>query len=260
MTVGEITSSLSGLRVVVVGDIMLDEYIFGTITRISPEAPVPVVARNETRAVPGGAANVAKNAAAFGGQITLIGVVGEDDGASALRASLAELQDVDFHLVSDPTRITTRKTRIIANQSHQVLRVDHESTHLIDEATENEVVACVEDALEDADVLILSDYLKGVLSDSLAVRVLDRASQRGVASAANPKPKSAPYYRGAGLVSLNRIETQGLVGWDPQNLDHALKAAQEARNKLSVGCVLVTMGDQGMAAAWEGGGATIRAP
>lgn len=260
MTVGEIATSLQGLRVVVVGDLMLDEYIFGSITRISPEAPVPVVAQNETRAVPGGAANVAKNAAAFGAKVTLIGVVGEDEGALALRRSLQELQGIDFHLVTDPTRVTTRKTRIIANQAHQVLRVDHESLHLVNDQVEGELVRAVTDALENADVLILSDYLKGVLSDSVAVRVLDLTSFKGIASAANPKPKSAPYYRGAGLVSLNRLETHGLVGWDPQDLSQALKAAEESRAKLSVEGVLVTMGDQGLAAAWEGGGATVPAP
>lgn len=260
MRIGEILEKIQGLRVVVVGDLMLDEYIFGSVSRISPEAPVPVVAHKNSRAVPGGAANVAKNAAAFGADVVVIGLVGDDEAGRRLDESLREIKGVTGRLVVDSDRPTTRKMRIIANQAHQVLRVDFENSNPAADLVEDGLIAAANRALEDADILILSDYIKGTLTPRAVECILKTAKEKGVPSAANPKPSSAPCFRTAGLVSLNRSEVSGLMGREPHSCAEACDLAGEARVKLGVDCVLATMGDQGLAANWDGGHAEVAAP
>jgi D-beta-D-heptose 7-phosphate kinase/D-beta-D-heptose 1-phosphate adenosyltransferase len=260
LRIGEILDSIQGLRVVVVGDLMLDEYIFGSVNRISPEAPVPIVAHKSSRSVPGGAANVAKNAAALGAEVIVVGLVGEDDAGRRLEAALREIDGVTGRLVPDPDRPTTRKMRVIANQAHQVLRVDFESSHAAEGLVEDGLIAAANRAMDEADVVILSDYLKGSLTERVVASILANAKTKGVLSAANPKPASAAFFSGAGLLSLNRIEIAALMGREPETCTQAQELAGEARRQLGVGCVLATMGDRGLAANWDGGTAEVVAP
>lgn len=258
MTLGELLDAIGRLRVVVVGDLMLDEYIDGSATRISPEAPVMVVRQKGRRAVPGGAANVARNAAALGAQVTVVGVVGSDEAGAMLRDSLESLAGCSTRLVCDPSRATTRKTRVLAGAGHQVLRIDQEDTHPVEGDVMTRLLEEAEAALKGAQVLLLSDYMKGVLSGEVAGE-LSRLSGRPFA-AVNAKPETAPRYKGLDLMSLNRSEMAGLVGRDPSSLAGAQEAAAEACGMVGVACTVATMGDKGLAAAWQGGGCRISAP
>src|SRR6185312_15351056 len=166
-----------GARVLVLGDVMLDRYVSGSASRLSPEAPIPVLRPSARRATLGGAANVALNVATLGGQVALIGVVGDDaDGAELIR--LLACSGVVPHLVVVAGRPTTAKTRFMVGH-HQLLRLDEEITASIDQATAEHVLRHFADALPAADVVLLSDYAKGVLSDAVLQGALAKARAAG---------------------------------------------------------------------------------
>lgn len=250
MSLGPLLDAYQGRRALVVGDLMLDEYIFGAATRISQEAPVMVIRQSGTRAVPGAAANVAANMVAMGAHVEVVGVVGDDGAGNMLAEALVENGLGDGGVVRDASRVTTRKTRVLANHAHQVLRIDHETTHPVSGEVEEAVLRRSLEALERVDVVLISDYLKGAVT-SRAIRTLVEAGRaKGVPVVANPKPRSLPDYQGAALVSLNRYEaadylrlSDGLVDDEGEN------AARELRTRLGVDHVIVTLGASGMAAA-----------
>lgn len=257
MTFSQLLSDFKTRRVLVVGDLMLDEYIFGRATRISPEAPVIVVKKQRTAAVPGGAANVARNLAAFGAATSVVGVVGADAGGSDLEAALGEFANVE--LARDPERPTTRKTRVIANHSHQVVRIDEEIDSPVSAALEADLLAKATALLEGVNVLLISDYGKGGVTEGLTRGLIAAADSAGVPVVANPKPKSLSRYAGARLVSLNRFEAGDSLGVGAVSDEDARSAAEALRSRLGVGAVLITLGGSGMAAAWEGGSAQVPA-
>jgi len=250
VSLGDLLSRFQGRRALVVGDLMLDEYIFGRATRISQEAPVMVVRQSSTRAVPGGAANVAANMIAMGAQVGMVGVVGDDAAGETLARSLGERGLGDAHLVCDPSRPTTRKTRVLANHAHQVLRIDHEESDPVAEEIEAEVVRAVLARLPESDVVLISDYQKGAVTPIGIQQIVEACRSKGVPVVANAKPRSLPHYRGATLVSLNRIEaTQALALTEPIHPEDAPEAAAELRQRSGIECMLVTLGGDGMAAA-----------
>jgi len=232
-------------KLLVVGDIMLDEYIFGNATRISPEAPVMVIRHRETTRLPGGAANVAKNIAAYGAEVHLIGLAGDDSAGELLREAL-NAASLPSSLVTSPSRATTRKTRIVADASHQVLRVDQEDDAPIAEDQENELLAAIEGKLPEFDAIVLSDYLKGCISERVARVVHQLAKANWKPVVANPKPASLANYRGATLISLNRSEASEAWG-RKVNRENAIQAASELREIHRAEAMVVTMGDIGMA-------------
>ncbi|AIE87063.1 bifunctional heptose 7-phosphate kinase/heptose 1-phosphate adenyltransferase [Fimbriimonas ginsengisoli] len=250
MTPGELLARFRGRRALVVGDLMLDEYIFGRATRISQEAPVMVVRQSSTRAVPGGAANVASNMVAMGALVKMVGVVGSDAPGDLLSASLREYGLDGEGLVRDPSRPTTRKTRVLANHSHQVLRIDHEDEAPVSGAVENTVLERAIAAMAEVDVVLISDYQKGSVTERIIRGIVEEGGRIRVPVVANPKPKSLPFYEGAALVSLNQFEAgeaAGLGGAVP--VEDAERVADELRRRLGVDQVLVTLGANGMAAA-----------
>ena len=242
--------SFQGLPILVVGDLMLDEYIVGKATRISPEAPVMVVKQRRTFSVPGGAANVAKNVEALGGRATVIGVVGEDSAGRELQEGLGE----HGALVPDSTRPTSRKTRILADTAHQVLRVDHESDEAIDPDVEESVIGNVREHNSGARALLLSDYNKGVLTAGVISNCIQLARQNGIPIVANAKPTGLSFYSGADLVSLNAREASEAVGakdilrqsngsgLSDMPRDTALKLQRDHK----IGHILITLGEYGM--------------
>lgn len=260
MSLASILDAFTGLRAVVLGDLMLDEYIYGTATRISPEAPVMVVRQSSRSAVPGGAANVGHNIAAFGAGVDVIGLVGMDEAGRELASALAASGELSPYLIQDPSRATTRKTRVVANHSQQVLRIDEESTAAADPDREQEMLQALEARLPHAQALALSDYTKGCLTPRVVREAIRMASARGCRVSANAKPDTAALYQGADLVTLNRPETEALLGRAVSNLQEAEAAAEEARLRIGCHCVTATMGGQGLAAAWEGGSVQIPAP
>ncbi|AUL47693.1 hypothetical protein BBB39_12830 [Bordetella trematum] len=233
-------------RVLVVGDVMLDRYWFGEVERISPEAPVPVVrvARREDRL--GGAANVARNIAALGAQAVLIGVVGADEAGQRI-ATLAAEEGVRTELPADPGCPTTLKMRVLGRQQ-QLLRVDfeeHPSAAVVDavhEALLRELPHC--------DVLVLSDYAKGTLARVAELIALARA--RKIPVLVDPKGADYSRYRGATLVTPNRLEMQLAVGhWSDE--DDLTRRAQALREALDLEALLVTRSEQGMTLFLEQG-------
>ena len=249
MTSGELLARFHGLRAVVIGDLMLDEYIFGRAARISPEAPVMVIRQTSTDRLPGGAANVARNLRALGAETKVLGVIGCDDAGEFLRQSLLD-QGLDaLHLVTDASRPTTRKTRIVADHSHQVLRIDHEAESTVDDAVEKRMIDAAVEMSSQADVVVLSDYLKGALTSALAAAVVKTCKAKDVPVVVNPKPRSLPMYEGAALVSLNRSEAADVLSlWKGLPDDEAMAAANQIRSDHNFSSVLVTLGESGMIA------------
>src|ERR1700674_2739503 len=175
-------------RVLVLGDVMLDRFIYGSVERISPEAPIPVVNVERFTDMPGGAANVARNIAALGARATLLGVVGDDAWAEDLRVQLASSVTIDAHLVVDPSRPTTVKTRYVAD-GQQVMRADRESRAPLAHDVEKRLLGKFRDALKNVDVVILSDYAKGVFSNSVARVVIAAARDARKPVIVDPKSK-----------------------------------------------------------------------
>jgi D-beta-D-heptose 7-phosphate kinase/D-beta-D-heptose 1-phosphate adenosyltransferase len=240
----------------VLGDLMLDEYIFGKATRISQEAPVMVVRQDSTRAVPGGAANVAANIVALGAEVSLLGIVGDDAAGKTLDRSLTQVGRCE--LVVDATRPTTRKLRVVANHSHQVLRIDHEDDHSVSPETEAELIKLLPKLLEDVGVLLISDYQKGCITERLVEMAIAHARQARVPVVANAKPSSAKWYRGASLLSLNRYEAGDVLGIAGGVSDsEAEGCATRLRDSLQVERVVITLGGSGMVAA---GASVYRVP
>jgi D-beta-D-heptose 7-phosphate kinase/D-beta-D-heptose 1-phosphate adenosyltransferase len=249
VTSGELLSRFQGLKAVVIGDLMLDEYIFGKAARISPEAPVMVIRQTSTDRLPGGAANVARNLQALGAETRVLGVIGCDEAGEHLRQSLRDQGLEAERLVSDPSRPTTRKTRIVADHSHQVLRIDHENEAAVPDSVEQMMCEAAVDMIEGANVVVLSDYLKGALTPVIAAAVLASAKSRGIPVVVNPKPRSMPLYSGAALVSLNRSEAAEVLSlWKGLPDDQALEAARQILENFDLASVLVTLGESGMIA------------
>ncbi|HYG41369.1 MAG TPA: D-glycero-beta-D-manno-heptose-7-phosphate kinase [Bordetella sp.] len=226
-------------RVLVVGDIMLDRYWFGEVERISPEAPVPIVrvARREDRL--GGAANVARNVAALGGQATLVGIVGADEaGDSVVR--LAGQAGVQADLLADADHPTTLKMRVLGRQQ-QLLRVDFEQHPA--PATLDDMESRLARHLMNHDVVVLSDYAKGTLDRVEAL--ISQARAAGVPVLVDPKGDDYTRYRGATLVTPNRSEMQQAVGrWNSES--QLTERAQRLRTDLDLEALLVTRSEQGM--------------
>ncbi len=250
MSAKQLLAAFQSQHVLVVGDLMLDEYIVGKATRISPEAPVMVVRQHRTFAVPGGAANVAKNVVALGGKSTVIGVVGEDPAGIDLQEALGE----HGFVIPDPSRPTTRKTRVLADTAHQVLRIDHESEEPIDHDIEDSVLAAVHEHLNLATAILLSDYTKGVLTPGLIRRIIVLAKEKGIPVVANAKPASLEFYSGATLVSLNAKEAAEAVGEkdiirQTNGLglsDRSREVARKLQRDHRIEHILITLGEYGM--------------
>ncbi len=235
----------TGRRVVVIGDLMLDRYLKGTVGRISPEAPVPVVLRSDERAVLGGAANVAANIASLGARVELIGVIGADAEGIAFGRLLDRHPRIDTRFVlRDPDRPTTCKTRVMSG-SYQLIRLDAESRAELSTALEAEAVAAIGTAMAEADVIVLSDYAKGMCTDAVIRAVIERAAAIGKPSLVDPKRKDFSIYRGAGLIKPNRGELTAATGL-PCGTDAEVQAAAAAAMAVTGSAFLVTRSEHGM--------------
>jgi rfaE bifunctional protein kinase chain/domain len=201
-----IVDQLRGCRVVVIGDVMLDEYLRGEVTRISPEAPVPVL---EVRAQDwrlGGAANAAANLQALGGVTTVIGVVGQDATAAILADRLAH-HGITSRVIPDPDRPTSKKTRLVAQQQ-QIVRVDLEQRHPVAGAVADAMRAAIDRALVGAQACVLSDYAKGVVTGDIARHAIEAARAAGIPVIVDPKQRSFAVYRGATVITPNLHELE----------------------------------------------------
>jgi rfaE bifunctional protein kinase chain/domain len=238
-------NDFSKVKILVIGDIMLDQYWWGRVSRISPEAPVPVVKLERTSLALGGAANVAANVAGLGATPLLVGIVGTDAEADLLVGTLSGLGVSPEHLVRLDKRPTTVKTRIIAH-SQQVVRVDSEIANEIDENEEAAVWGVIERLISDVDLVIVSDYAKGVVTDRLLQRLFDAAHRSGKMVFVDPKGKQYSKYSGAALLTPNLKEAADAAAVDEGRGDLVEHAGERLLNELGLEMLLITQGEGGM--------------
>lgn len=238
-------ASLTGRRVAIVGDLMLDVYVTGNVTRISPEAPVPVLHVASQRAVPGGAANVAANLAALGLHVRLVGVVGDDDARLQLLGALAACGEIDCSgIVVSSQRQTIQKLRVVG-EHQQIVRIDREDVAPFTPELRDRCIASICAALDDCDLLVISDYGKGTCSDALLRAVIDHAARAGKPVIVDPKRRDLQAYRGATMLTPNRKELSEATGMACETDDEAAAAAVIAQRACGA-AILLTRSEKGM--------------
>ena len=252
-------SALAEQTVLCVGDLMLDEFVYGEVSRISPEAPTPVIAVKRAELMIGGAGNVARNLVSLGTRCIFVGVVGDDDAGDALTEALGTHPLIEFHLVVDATRQTTRKVRFVSeHHSTHLLRADWEMTQPIDTASEDALIGHVIKAVPRAGAVVLSDYAKGALTPRVIRAVIDAANQAGKPVVVDPKGRDYGIYRGATLITPNRQELADATHTSAVTDDGIAAAAHALRLNLDADAILVTRSEAGMTLVAEGG--TVHVP
>ena len=241
----QLLDRLSSARIVIVGDVMLDRFVYGDVERVSPEAPVPVLGIRREEAMLGGAGNVARNASALGASVKIIGLCGDDDAGNAVAKLLSELPGVQTGLVVDKTRSTSVKTRFVAG-NQQLLRTDIDDDRLVSDGTVKALIAATLENLPQADALVISDYAKGVLEDNLLATVIAAARDAGVPVVADPKGHDFSRYRGADILTPNRAELQAASMLPVGSDEEAVVAARQIQKECSIDAILATRGPQGM--------------
>ncbi|MEO8096118.1 MAG: D-glycero-beta-D-manno-heptose-7-phosphate kinase [Acidobacteriota bacterium] len=232
-------------RVLVVGDVMLDRYFWGSVTRLSPEAPVPIVAKQRTTALPGGAGNVAVNLAALGADVILVSVAGEGADGAELHSALKERGVSPAHVLLTAGRRTTVKTRIVAH-GQQLLRVDDEQIDPLDSELTEALLQRIDTAPPSIGAVILSDYAKGVLTPTLIARVIARARAAGVPVLVDPKGMDYARYSGAYVLTPNRSEAFSAAGLAQDDSATVADAGARLMDRLDIGALLITEGEAGM--------------
>jgi rfaE bifunctional protein kinase chain/domain len=228
----EIISRVSGVNVLVIGDAMIDKFIVGRVTRISPEAPVPVVTFDHDMYRMGGAANVASNVVALGGHATLVAVTGRDEAA----ATLAE----------DPGRPTTTKTRVVTDRNQQVARIDYESDAEVGGEIEDRIIAEIRKHASRCSAIIVSDYIKGCVTRHVMQTAISVGAECGAPVLVDPKIPHLDYYNGATIVTPNHHEAEAATLRRVRSEDEARTAARIFRERANCRDVLMTRGDQGI--------------
>ena len=235
----------SNLRVLVAGDFMLDEYLWGKVERISPEAPVAVVeVERETRTL-GGAGNVVNNLVALGAQVEVLGLVGDDNPGHLLTQEMVRLGVAVDGLFTDPSRRTSRKTRVIG-ASQQVVRIDRETRTPGSPAFETAAREFLAARLPGFQALVLSDYAKGVLTPGLLKELIAQGRARGYPVVVDPKGADYSGYAGATVITPNRREAELAVGYSLARREDLVRAGATLRQSLALDCLLITLGAEGM--------------
>jgi D-beta-D-heptose 7-phosphate kinase/D-beta-D-heptose 1-phosphate adenosyltransferase len=241
-----VVRSFAGLPIAIVGDVMLDQFVVGRVNRISPEAPVPVVQFEHDEYRAGGAANVASNVSSLGGEVDLVGVVGRDAAGERLAQELEARSIGAGGLVCDGDRRTTTKLRIVTNRNQQVARIDYETDDEVAGQTEASLVAHIRRAAGRARVIVVSDYLKGAISQGVMSAIVEIAAGRGIPVLVDPKIPHIDYYRGTMLVTPNHHEAEVAAHMRIRTDDDAARAARVFRDRAGCGAVLITRGEHGM--------------
>ena len=242
----EIAEKLKSGRVLVVGDVMLDQFIYGTVERISPEAPVPVVAVNEEMFMLGGAANVLHNIMALGGSSTVCGIIGDDVHGKRVKTLFKNAKASTDGLVVDKDRITSKKTRIIAH-SQQVVRFDKEETTKVPKASIDKVISYIRSNINDFDAVIISDYGKGVVTKQLIAKVVEICTKSNRVIIVDPKIKHFKYYKGVTSMTPNHHEASQAANIKIVNDKTLEKAGRKLMVDLESDSLLITRGADGMA-------------
>src|SRR5512139_578332 len=256
----ELLSRFPSCRILVAGDIMLDEFVFGTVGRISPEAPVSVVAVTRETVFPGGAANVARNLAGLRARVEMAGLVGGDPAGRGVFRMLKRQGIGVSAVLAEPDRPTTVKTRVIAH-SQQVVRVDRERKGLPSKKTHDALLRKILGALDGVDGVVFSDYRKGVLSAELVREVTAAARRKGLFVAVDPKQIDFSFYGGCSVITPNKGEAQAALGGRELGDDLAVwEGGRELLRKCRAKAILVTRGDEGMTLVERGRHACFHVP
>lgn len=242
----KLIARFSQVKILVFGDVMLDRYWWGSVSRISPEAPVPVVRLEKTSLVPGGAANVAVNVASLGAEAYLIGVVGDDAEGRYLSEILEKSNISSDRLITFKDRPTTAKTRIVAHNQH-VVRIDHEKTNFLSPAEEEKLWLTVEPEIKKVDLILISDYAKGLLGRNLLTRLITTAKENNKQILVDPKGKDYSKYSGATLLTPNRREAREACNFEEHEaVDDLTLAGKTLISELNLEALLITQGENGM--------------
>jgi rfaE bifunctional protein kinase chain/domain len=251
----QLTARFADRRIAVLGDLMLDEFIWGRVRRISPEAPVPVVEVERQTLVLGGAGNVAANLVALGARPALIGVAGKDADADRLRAAFANVGISSDGIVVDRSRATTLKMRIVAH-NQQVVRADRESRAPIAPEVEEAIIARFAGALDTADAVVVSDYNKGLLTPRVLKATLAAARERAIPVCLDPKTRSFTNYQPVTVITPNHQEAAEAAGLAIEDESSLIEAGRRLLGAIDCRAVLVTRGEEGMALFTDGGEVT----
>ena len=241
----KILDKISNKKVIIIGDVMLDHYVYGSVDRISPEAPVPVVYVDKEEYKLGGAGNVASNIKALNGVSKLIGVAGKDQYADTIKKLLLD-NEIDFQILDDNDRPTTIKSRIIA-QDQQVVRVDREDSSAIDQGTLDVVISELRHNLTGGEVVIISDYGKGVICDKLLKSLQEIIAEKDIKVLVDPKILNCSLYQNAYLLTPNLKEAGECVGAVIKTKDEIINYGKLLKKNLNLDNLLITLGANGMA-------------
>ena len=246
-----IVKNFSGKKLLVVGDLLLDQFIWGEVSRISPEAPVPVVWVKDEDLMPGGACNVASNLSKLGAQVSIVGIVGNDNNGRILKGLMAE-QNVNIDgVVTDESRPTTLKTRVIAHHQ-QVVRIDREDTRDFPASDVARIKEYLRGKIKSFDGIIIEDYGKGVVTEELLKTIVPLAKRYGKIVAVDPKENHFSYYKGVSVITPNNHEVSKAVGYPITDEASIMKASGELINKLKLDVLLLTRGEKGMMVVRKG--------
>ena len=239
--------AMVGQTVLCVGDLMLDEFVYGEVSRISPEAPAPVIAARRSETNIGGAGNVARNIASLGATCIFVGLIGEDAAGADLKAALARETRIESVLVADSSRPTTRKVRFVSEHflTH-MLRADWEMTHPAGGEIEQKLIDTILPLIPRADIVLLSDYAKGVLTARVIRNVIDAARKLRKAVIVDPKSANFAIYRGASLLTPNRKEFSEATRSRADSNESIAAAAEDAMRLADCEAILVTQSERGM--------------
>ena len=233
-------------KILVVGDLMLDRFIWGTVSRISPEAPVPVLWQKSESFMPGGASNVANNIRALGAEAFMCGMVGDDETGKILVSELAKNGINNEGIIIDSSRPTIEKTRVVAHHQ-QVVRIDKESNGPADQKIISQILSFAKNRIKDIDAIIIEDYGKGVIVPQLIKDIVALARKHSKIVTVDPKIEHINLYKGTTAITPNRFEAEAATGIKINNIDSLVAAGEKLLKTLSLEVALITLGEDGMA-------------
>ena len=244
-TLKRVISSFKDKKILVLGDLILDEFLWGDVSRISPEAPVPVVWVKNESFMPGGASNVANNLSSLGAKAYLVGVVGNDGRAAILKGELEHRGVNTEGIITDSQRPTVLKTRVIAHQQ-QVVRIDKEKIDPIKDSVAKKIYSFIESIIDEIDAIIIEDYGKGLITPKLLAAVIPLAKKKKKIIAVDPKEEHFTYYKGVTLLTPNIHEASRAAGFEIKDKSTLKKAGAELLKKFNAQVILITLGEGGM--------------
>lgn len=253
----KILENFKNKKILVVGDIMLDKYIWGEVSRISPEAPVQVVNVSKETYAPGGASNVASNASALNGKVYMVGIAGNDEAKNILIRELNGMGVNTDGIIIDTDKPTIQKVRIVG-RSQQLLRVDYEKKDHVHQNIERSIMAFLEKAVNEVDVVVISDYAKGVITQAVCSRLIEMARSINKPVIVDPKPKHLNLYSNATLITPNNAEASEMTSIEDGSDDSVLEMGSKLVKDLNSN-VLITRGEKGMS-LFEKDGKTAHIP